>query len=376
MIYENKNLYIKKNELNEIEKINNLKIDSNIAYEIYNKNINNIERIQKYFNLINYKYPIEYLNNNIIEDKLNISVKTTMDAIKIINSINLFKYIFNTNSKEKKDLKIPINYSYLMLLDSDEEAKSILENKTNKDNYVCEHKSSYRNLIEVYSKKEAFFRISFNKERKEYYIAIYNSKESENYIKYNFIDFYAILSNISKKEAIVKLMNLLKIEVTDVKEILKIYNDNLKTLNTLRNLNGDMYRNLCHLYTIIQKHIYALEEIINIALIECYFYNENKKIGYIFFSLSFLANRLNKSQSVISNYVNGFCLLGFIEKKKLDEKNIVYKINLFNYELITNANKIARKMKSKETVIKFSSITKRNISKLFGEEIANSIFLT
>ena len=53
MRYENKNLYIRKRELNEIQTIKKMKIDNNISYEIYKKNLFNIEGIQKYLNLTN-----------------------------------------------------------------------------------------------------------------------------------------------------------------------------------------------------------------------------------------------------------------------------------------------------------------------------------
>lgn len=375
MRYENKNLYIRKRELDEIQKIKNMKIDNNISYEIYKKNLFNIEGIQKYLNLINYKYPILELNNIINENKINISVQTTKEAICIMKNINLFKYICKEDTKDKMKLNIPMNYNYKMILESSQEAKIILESKENKDIYVSEYKSSYRKFLEVYTSKECFYKICFNKESEEYYIAIYDSKESEKYIKYNFIDFYAVLANISKKQAIVKLINLLGIEVINVKELIKSYNENLNLLNSFSYTDIDSFI----LFNLVEKYLYVLKEIIKIALVECYFYNENKNIGEIYFSISFLANKLNKSISVISSIVNGFCLLGFINKRILNENinkvDIVYTINSFDTELLKNAIEIAKKMRESKPKIKFSGINKKNIKNVFGEEIANSIFL-
>lgn len=377
MRYEDKTLYEIKKELNEIEKISNFKIEDNVSYKIYKKNLYNIEGVQRYFKLIDYKYPIIDLNNKINKNKLSISVQTTKEAISLINSINLFKYIgcCNSNSRYKEKLIISMSYSYNMILKSSEEAKSILENKKNKDIYILEYKSAYREFIEVYTPKESYYKICLNKEKEEYYIAIYNSKESEKYIKYNFIDFYTILAGISKKQALVKLINLLEVEVIDVKEIIRTCNENLDVLSKFGYTDIDSFI----LFSLIEKHIYVLKEIINISLVESYFYNKNKKIGEIYFSLRYLANKIKKDESSIVSIVNGFCLLGFINKRILSEiiykKNVVYTINSFDMELFINAIKIAKKLRGATPKIKLSSINKKNISRVFGEEVANSVFL-
>lgn len=375
MSYENISLYKNKKNITQIEKLIDIKeiVDNDINNKIYEENFIDINKLKKYFEIINYKYDLSAIKENFKLNKLICSVNTTNEAIRKIISIDLFKCI-NINSKinKKTKLNIPLQFKYCQIESSYyNEFKGEFENVSDENIYVLESNEN-KSILEIYISEDLLYNIYFSTERDEYYLAVYNSLDDEApYKKYNIIDIYTLLANTSRKNAIVELINLLDITVINIDDEIKKYKNNLEILtNEIVNYAG--------LYKLIKKHIYVLEEIIKIGLIECYFYNEDKQFNL---SLRYLGNRLNKSNSTICSIINGFILLGFCNKNLMEDKSKVknekalYSINIFSKELLEEADIIANKMSSSKPKLTISNINYKNIESLFGEEIANSVIL-
>lgn len=375
MSYENISLYKNKKNITQIEKLIDIKeiVDNDINNKIYEENFIDINKLKKYFEIINYKYDLSAIKENFKLNKLICSVNTTNEAIRKIISIDLFKCI-NINSKinKKTKLNIPLQFKYCQIESSDyNKFKEKFENVSDENIYVLESNEN-KSILEIYISEDLLYNIYFSTERDEYYLAVYNSLDDEApYKKYNIIDIYTLLANTSRKNAIVELINLLDITVINIDDEIKKYKNNLEILtNEIVNYAG--------LYKLIKKHIYVLEEIIKIGLIECYFYNEDKQFNL---SLRYLGNRLNKSNSTICSIINGFILLGFCNKNLMENKSKVknakalYSINIFSKELLEEADIIANKMSSSKPKLTISNINYKNIESLFGEEIANSVIL-
>lgn len=375
MSYENISLYKNKKNITQIEKLIDIKeiVDNDINNKIYEKNFIDINKLKKYFEIINYKYDLSVIKENFKSNKLSCSVNTTNEAIRKIISIDLFKCIdINSKINKKTKLNIPLEFKYCQIDSSYyNKFKEKFENVSDENIYVLKSNEN-KSILEIYISEDLLYNIYFSTERDEYYLAVYNSFDDEApYKKYNIIDIYTLLANTSRKNAIVELIDLLDITVININDEIKKYKDNLEILtNEIVNYTA--------LYKIIKKHIYVLEEIIKIGLIECYFYNEDKQFNL---SLRYLGNRLNKSNSTICSIINGFILLGFCNKNLMENKGRVknekalYSINIFSKELLEEANIIANKMISSKPKLTISNINYKSIKRLFGEEIAKSVIL-
>lgn len=365
----------KNRESNEIVKIKGfINYDENKSHliEEYNNQIEITKYIIKKFGYENY---LLNLKENLITNSLNISVKDTNEGIKLLKSKNLFKYIGLTATKNNKEqLPFPLMFRYHQILsNSEEEALNILESNQ-KDNVVIE-KSEYDNQIyEAYEIIEPIYFIRSDKRNKEYNIYICESESIPYCIKYNFIDLYCILFSLNNKEAIAELFSILNITVVSVEHLKKMYLNNIDTLNK----ELFKYKNLNKL---ISKHIPMIIEIMNIALIECYFYKEFKPIGDIYLSQRYLAKRINKSQGTITPYINGFALLGFYTKRKVDyistnkvlNQCTLFTINNITEELLQKAEIIAQRLN--ENKIRMSSIRYNTILDVFGKDIVLNIII-
>lgn len=375
MNYENIYLYKNKKELTQIDKVIDIKeiVDNDINNKIYEKNFIDINKLKKYFKIINYNYDLSAIKENFKLNKLSCSVNTTNEAIRKIISIDLFKCIdINSKINKRTKLNIPLHFKYYQIESSYyNKFKEKFENVSDENIYVLESNEN-KSIFEIYISEDLLYNIYFSTERDEYYLAVYNSLDDKApYKKYNIIDIYSLLANTSRKNAIVELINLLDITVINIDYEIKKYKNNLEVLT-------NEIVNYTKLYKLIKKHIYVLEEIIKIGLIECYFYNEDKQFNI---SSRYLGNRLNKSNSTICSIINGFILLGFCNKNLMENKNKVknekalYSINIFSKELLEEANIIANKMSSSKPKLTISNINYKSIERLFGEEIANSVIL-
>lgn len=376
MSYENISLYKNKKNITQMDNIIDSEeiINTEINNKIYKENFNEINKLKKFFKVINYnKYDLSAIKENFKSNKLSCSVNTTNEAIRKIISIDLFKCIdINSKIDKKTKLNIPLEYKYCQIKSSNyNKFKEKFENVSDENIYVLESNED-KSILEIYIIEDLLYNIYFSTERNEYYLALYNSLDEEApYKKYNIIDIYTLLANTNRKNAIVELIELLDITVLNVYNEIKKYKKNLEIL-----INE--IKNYIELYKLIKKHIYVLEEIIKIGLIECYFYNEDKQFNL---SLRYLADRLNKSNSTICPIINGFVLLGFCNKNLMKNKNkfknpiALYSINIFSKKMLEEANIIASKMISSKPKLTISNINYKSIKRLFGEEIANSVIL-
>ena len=376
MSYENISLYKNKKNITQMGNIIDSEeiINTEINNKIYKENFNEINKLKKFFKVINYnKYDLSDIKENFKSNKLSCSVNTTNEAIRKIISIDLFKCIdINSKIDKKTKLNIPLGYKYCQIESSNyNKFKEKFENVSDENIYVLESNED-KSILEIYIIEDLLYNIYFSTERNEYYLALYNSLDEESpYKKYNIIDIYTLLANTNRKNAIVELIELLDITVLNVYNEIKKYKKNLEIL-----INE--IKTYIELYKLIKKHIYVLEEIIKIGLIECYFYNEDKQFNL---SLRYLADRLNKSNSTICPIINGFVLLGFCNKNLMKNKNkfknpiALYSINIFSKKMLEEANIIASKMISSKPKLTISNINYKSIKRLFGEEIANSVIL-
>lgn len=366
---------ISKNTINSIKEIYEIKSikeqtdDSDIKKQLTNEYKTQIDDIKKLIPLKGY-ISLSNLKENVRNFKLKSKVYNTQNAINIINSINLFSCLnLNAEIGERDKLIYPLNYIYYQIYAN---SKKEVENEFNNSmDEIIILPTEECTIFEVYKIKESEYKIYYSKKNNEYFISIHDKGKEEFNIKYNFLDLYCVLLNLNKKEAIYELINLLNIEVLDVKEIVSMYKSNIDILeNRIQIYKG--------LYKYIGKAIPVLIEILKIALLECYFHTEDKALGYIFFSQRFLAQRCNLTQSTITPYINGFCLMGFINKKEEEatddnykNKTSIYRINQFTEDLFCNAEEICKILKTNK--ISLSYVNNKSIVKLFGKETADLI---
>lgn len=367
--------------MNTIQKNRELNEILNIKGFI-NSNENKLQLIKEYNNQIDItKYIIkkfvheEYLlklKENLITNRLNISVKDTNEGIKLLKSKNLFKYIGLTATKnDKQELPFPLKFEYHQILSNSEEEAYILD--SNQNNNMVIEKSQYDNEVyEVYELIKSTYFIKNDKRSNEYNIYICDSHSTSYCIKYNFIDLYCMLFSLNNKEAIAQLFSILNITVVSVEHLKKMY------LNNIDMLNKNIYK-YESLNKLISKQIPIIIEMMNIALIECYFYKEYKQIGDIYLSQRYLAKRVNKSQGTITPYINGFALLGFYTKREVDyvskdkirNQCTIFTINNITEELLQKADIIAQQLN--EHKIRLSKINYNTILSVFGKDIVLNI---
>lgn len=362
----------KNKELNNILKIKGfIKYDENKSklIEEYNNQIEITKYIIKKFGYEDY---LLNLKENLTTNKLNISVKDTNEGIKLLKSKNLFKYIGLTATKnDKQELHFPLKFRYHQILSNSEEEAYILD--SNQNNNMVIEKSQYDNEVyEVYELIKSTYFIKNDKRSNEYNIYICDSDSTSYCIKYNFIDLYCMLFSLNNKEAIAQLFSILNIKVLSVEHLKNMY------LNNIDMLNKNIYK-YKSLNKLISKQIPIIIEMMNIALIECYFYKEYKPIGDIYLSQRYLAKRVNKSQGTITPYINGFALLGFYTKREVDYTSTdkignqctIFTINNITEELLQKAEIIAQQLN--EHKIRLSKINYNTILNVFGKDIVLNI---
>lgn len=360
----------KNRELNDISKIKGFTTYDENKLQLTKEYKNQIEINKIIITKFVCKEHLLALKENLIKNKLNISVKDTEEGIKLLKSKNLFQYIGLIAKKNNKELlPFPLLFRYYQILSNSEEE---VFNNHYSSNVLIE-KSEYDNQIyEVYKIIESVYFINKDKGNNEYNMYIYKTEDMSYSIKYNFIDIYCILFSLNNKEAIAELFNILNITVESVENLKNIYLNNIDILNK----EIFKYKNLNKL---IFKHIPIFIELMNIALIECYFYTENKSIGDIYLSQRYLAKKVKKSQSTIMPYINGFALLGFYDKKDVESTTTdsfinectIFTISNITEELLQKAEIVAQILN--ENKISLSNIKYKNISRVFGNEISLKI---
>lgn len=337
--------------------------------------------LNKYKNLVNYKFDIETFKDKIKNNKLNIEVNNIVDAIKTINQNNYFKYLgLTANKKGIEKLELPLYLTYKIIFNislTDELAK--LDNDNINYRNIIYKGNDDNNKYEIFALIDSYYCINYSKENREYYIAIYpnNNNVDSNFIKLGFIEVYSILANLTLKESVVELINLLNVKVKCVQEYINIYYYNLEILKDINKLSEYRY-----FYKKAKKHLYLLEELNKLSIIECYFRVDSNGIGYIYCSQRYLAKIILKDKikyNTISSYLNVFSLMGFYKKTIVEEyKNnyndtISYNLNLITQEILQNANDVARLMiQNKKS---FSDVDRKYIIKNYGVLVANSIII-
>lgn len=349
---------------------------------LYDRIFNNskehyMEYLNKYYNLINYKYDIRALKDEIKNNKLCIEVNNTVDAIKAINKKNHFKYLgLKANKNNIEELELPlylINKLIFNMSLTDELAKFENDNISYKNiKYECIGNNKYQ----IFALIDSYYCISYSKDDGEYYISLYHNDNPDSiFKKFSFIEVYSILADITLKEAVVELIDLLQIKVKSVQEYINIYYCNLETLKDINKLSKYKY-----FYKRAKSHLYLLEELNKLAINECYFIANLKSIGHVYCSQRYLAKIILKDKikhNTISSYLNAFSLMGFYKKTIFEEnKNNYnntnsYNINLITEELLNNADDVALLMiKNKKS---FSEIDRKYIISNYGVEVSNSI---
>lgn len=269
-------------------------------------------------------------------------------------------------------LPFPLLFRYYQILSNSKEEVLNILNINDSSNILIEQSEYDNQIYEAYKIIESTYFINNDKRNNDYNMYIYKIEDMSYCIKYNFIDIYCMLFSLNNKEAIAELFNILNITVVSVEHLKNIYLNNIDILNK----EIFKYKNLSKL---IFKHIPIFTEMMNIALIECYFYTEKKPIGDIYLSQRYLAKKVNKSQGTITPYVNGFALLGFYTKRSIQStatdsfinECTIFIISNITEELLQKSDIIAQVLN--ENKIAMSDISYKSISSIFGHEIALKI---
>lgn len=340
--------------------------------------IDHINMLQKVIqNLKNEcKIDLNLYKENIKNNKLSKTVKTSDEAIELINNTNLFKYFgFNYKEKEVFKLGVPVQVKYIAykINNTEEEYENII-NELSKEyglnNIYMKEFDNKHQVIEAYI---AIYNNAFIDKDKngKYHICIGNS-DKDYELMYSFIDIYCMLFNIQyPQEAIIQLIELLDIHVLDADPLKQIYRNNI---NMIENISKAKYPNL---YKLINKYIFILKEILFIAIRQ----SNAKSINKIKYSQNDIAERVGRRQSSILYYINGFAVLEFYEKEEIKEtdddksvknKTTQYIIPEYTEETFVKAENIAKQLL--DNGVPFSDITSENIIKCFGESKAKKVF--
>ena len=154
-----KKIYNQMRRLIDIKEI----VDNDINNKIYEENFIDINKLKKYFEIINYKYDLSAIKENFKLNKLICSVNTTNEAIRKIISIDLFKCI-NINSKinKKTKLNIPLQFKYCQIESSDyNKFKEKFENVSDENIYVLESNEN-KSILEIYISEDLLYNIYFS----------------------------------------------------------------------------------------------------------------------------------------------------------------------------------------------------------------------
>lgn len=363
---QNKEIALLKNDKKLLEDTNE---------EFTKEFIDHINMLQKVIrNLKNEcKIDLNFYKENIKNNKLSKTVKTSAEAIELINNNNLFKYFgFNYKEKEifKLDLPVEVKYIAYKINNIKEEYENII-NEISKEyglnNIYVKDFDNKHQVIEAYIViyNNAYISKDING---KYHIYIGNSHK-EYKLKYSFIDIYCMLFNIkSPQEAIIQLIELLDIHVLDAEPLKQIYRNNI---NMIENISKAKYPNL---YKLINKYIFVLKEILIIAIRQ----SNAKTINKIKYSQSDIAERVGCPQNTILPYINGFAVLQFYEKEETnDDESIKNKITEYIIHEYTEETFVKAENLSKQLVdkgIRFSKIKAKTIIECFGEIIAKKVF--
>ncbi|MDU5108530.1 hypothetical protein, partial [Clostridium sp.] len=230
MIKSNIDIVQKLKEINTLKEINSTNEIKELKKEVFKNKVNDINTIKKLLTLKKYKYDLNAITNEIVKNKLDIEVNTISEAIKKINSINLFNTL-DLKSNTIEQLDIPLKYKkYQLIANSIEEVKNKL-NINNIDNIIIEECVEDNTIYTVYEIQDCYYRINESKKNKEYYISVYSNKDNkDNYDKYYFSDIFQILFFNNYKESIVKLFELINITVTNTKEFIEMCKLNIEYL--------------------------------------------------------------------------------------------------------------------------------------------------
>lgn len=366
---QNKEIALLKNDKKLLEDTNE---------EFTKEFIGHINMLQKVIrNLKNEcKIDLNICKENIKNNKLSKTVKTSAEAIELINNTNLFKYFgFNYKEKEVFKLDVPVEVKYIAYKINN--TKEEYENKINElskeyglNNIYVKDFDNKHQVIEAYI--AIYNNACINKDIDgKYHIYIGNSYK-EYKLKYSFIDIYCMLFNMKNpQEAIIQLIELLDIHVLDADQLKQIYRNNI---NMIENISKAKYPNL---YKLINKYIYVLRELLLIAIRQ----SNVKSINRIKCSQSDIAERVGRPQNTILPYINGFAVLQFYEKEEIEEtkddesvknKTTEYIIHEYTEETFVKAENIAKQLLDKGT--RFSKIKAKTIIECFGESIAKKVF--
>lgn len=340
--------------------------------------IDHINMLQKVIrNLKNEcKIDLNLYKENIKNNKLSKTVKTSDEAIELINNTNLFKYFgFNYKEKETFKLAVPLQVKYIAykINNTKEEYENII-NELSKEyglnNIYVKDFDNKHQVIEAYI---AIYNNTFIDKDKNGKYHIYIGNNDKDYeLRYSFIDVYCMLFNIkSRQEGIIQLIELLGIIVSDAESLKQIYRNNI---DMIENISKAKYPNL---YKLINKHVYVLKEILTIAIRQ----SNAKSINKIKYSQNDIAERVGCPQSSILYYINGFAVLEFYEKEEVKETNddesvrnktTEYIIHEYTQETFVKAENIAKQLLDKGT--RFSKIKAKTIIECLGESIAKKVF--
>lgn len=354
-------------ELKEQFNVDNKNNSKTLNYEIKDQ----IDKVKKLINFKGLINDIDIIRIILKSNKLNITVNSVEEVIKFINTKDLFSLIGLSCKDKNMNFKYPFLYEYIQLrCKTIEEVKATLKINNDDNNILINQVAA--NIFEVYSIYETTYRLFYNKQSKSYYISVSRKDDETNSINFNFIEFYSMLANLTKGEAIKQIIELLDITVLEIQSKIDVYNKNIQIMK------NDII-NYTYLYKLIKKHINLMIVMLNLACERCYQVKSTNSIGDIIITVKELAENINKSSSTITPYLNAFCVLGFIEKKPLNryhQKNnrndiISYTIFEITEEKLNNAEIIAKKIVDKN--ITLSKINNKTITMLFGEDVTKKV---
>ena len=355
------------------------------------------------------KYLIENLERVKLNSALNITVKTTQEAISLLEGKIDMRLMFGIGSHsyaEIFDSEVFYEEEYYEGIEATKEEAELAMSKiiNNKDGFIKIKYSiqeqvalgKYTYWLSLYTSKLKAY-ISFNTKNKKQLYFIKSTKDSNDY-SYNIYLTIIELTEICFKckdqySSIKKLCQLLNVKIEYEENQVKKYENNLKVLNEdyiieskypilfgCLKYHGDFLKVI---------NIYG-QELINFSdnnyLDENFFCFSNDFIGGKAINSEIIDKMLNFGKGTVNSKINLFCVLGLLEKvsfKELPEKYrhraIGYKkeenyyiISSYTVEVLNEAEK--RLSMIKNAKVKATKLSGAKCRAIFGEELYGSVY--
>lgn len=382
------------NKIYAVDMKNNGEIER-INTKLYNIKRQQIERAKAYMCDDNaYK---KYLTENLEYIKsrisLNITVKTTDEAIKLLQEKIDMRILFGIDNQytDVFDSEVFLKEEYYEGIEMTEnEAECAMSEVINsRDEFIKITYSIEENLalgmwiyrLSLYTAPlKGYIRFN-NKTNKQLYF--FKSKEDSNDYEYDLyydvIELFEICMKCTNQHfAIKELCQLVNIKIEYEMKQYKKYESNLKLLNE----DSLIQNKYPMLYDCLNYHGDFLK-FMNIYGQEHINYSNINYFGERIFSVS---NDFIGEKGTVNAKINLFCVLGLLKKIPFDElpkayrhKTIGYKKEKNSYIIISYTDEVLNEAERRITIIKDAKVKPTKINgdtcrAIFGEELYNSVY--